>query len=359
MTRGILGLLFLAGGLLGQPSPTAYTVNYGGTIPSSCRGSSRNVFFKSTGANPGLYECDPVGLVYTKVPLASGGGIVNVATGAADPVAVCTAPATGNLTFYVQTTTSDLWMCIATNTWKKLLSTTNVGTYVEVGLAGTAPANPATGYVTTYFDSTHGTQVSLDSAGVAKVMVKADTGVAHNFLTAISLGGIVTKARPNCGNLSDSAGGCAMSTTAGGDLSGTLPSPTLAAPYKVRSCVVAVGDPGAASSVLADDNDSPVACGNTFGADWTIQSVTCWANAGSPTVTPILTGGTGTSILTGALTCGTASWAAGTVQGTAPVVHTFSGTGATCSVTPCTIDANITTAGGVAKYIVIRITGTL
>ncbi len=132
----------------------------------------------------------------------------------------------------------------------------------------------------------------------------------------------------------------------------------LKAQYKVKSCVVVVGDPGAASPALADDNDSPVACSNDTGGDWTLTSVACWANAGSPTVTPILTGGSGTSILTGALTCGTASWAAGSVQGTAPVVHTFSGAGATCSSTPCSIDANITTAGGTAKYLVIKIVGT-
>jgi hypothetical protein len=138
-----------------------------------------------------------------------------------------------------------------------------------------------------------------------------------------------------------------------------IASTDLPANSLIRTCTVITGDPGAASSALADDNDSPVACGNTWGSDWHIQSVTCWANAGSPTVTPILTGGSGTSILTGALTCGTASWAAGTVQGTAPIVHTFSGTGATCSVTPCTIDMNITTAGGTAKYIVVRIVGTI
>ena len=127
----------------------------------------------------------------------------------------------------------------------------------------------------------------------------------------------------------------------------------------IRECVVMVGDPGAASAALAGDNDSPVACGNTWATDWTITSVACWANAGSPTVTPILTAGLATSILTGALTCGTAAWAAGTVQGTAPVVHSFSANGATCSSTPCTIDANITSAGGTAKYLIIRITGTI
>lgn len=122
-------------------------------------------------------------------------------------------------------------------------------------------------------------------------------------------------------------------------------------------CTVITGDPGAASPVLANDNDSPVACANNTGVDVTITTVAAWADAGSPTVTPILTGGSGTSILTGALTAGTASWAAGTVNGTV-TLHSFSGTGATCSSTPCTIDSNITTAGGTAKYLVVKITGT-
>lgn len=124
---------------------------------------------------------------------------------------------------------------------------------------------------------------------------------------------------------------------------------------KRKTCVIIIGDPGAASSALADDNDSPVACANDIGSDWTIDRVGCWANAGSPTITPILTGGTATSILTGALTCGTAAWAAGTVNGS-PVIHSFSA-GATCSSTPCTADVNITTAGGTAKYIAVRISG--
>lgn len=130
----------------------------------------------------------------------------------------------------------------------------------------------------------------------------------------------------------------------------------LASRYKTKTCIIAIGDPGAASPVLANDNDSPVACSNDTGGDWTITGVGCWADAGSPTVTPILTAGTSTSILSGALTCGTAAWAAGTLNG-APVLHSFSA-GATCGSTPCTADINITTAGGTAKYIVVRIFGT-
>lgn len=126
-----------------------------------------------------------------------------------------------------------------------------------------------------------------------------------------------------------------------------------------RSCIVVVGDPGSASSVLADDNDSPVSCPDDFGVDWTITGVAAWADAGSPVVRVILTGGSSTSVLTGDLTAGTASWAAGTVQGTAPVVHSFSANGSTCSSTPCSIDVNIQTAGGTAKYIVVKVIGTI
>lgn len=131
--------------------------------------------------------------------------------------------------------------------------------------------------------------------------------------------------------------------------------PTGPSGNNVRVCTIIVGDPGAASAVLVDDNDSPVACSNNYGGDWTITTVACWANAGSPTVTPKLTGGA--DLITGALTCGTAAWAAGTLNGT-PVLHTMTA-GATCASTPCTADVNITTAGGTAKYLIVKITGTI
>lgn len=122
----------------------------------------------------------------------------------------------------------------------------------------------------------------------------------------------------------------------------------------IRTCFITTGDPDSSSPVLVDGNDAPAQCSNDFGFDLTIKGVACWANAGSPTVNPILTAGGGTSILTGALTCGTASWAAGTVNGS-PVLHSFSTGGATCSSTPCTLDANITTAGGTARYLIIKV----
>lgn len=66
----------------------------------------------------------------------SGTGITVMTTGSADPVASCTAPSTSNLALYTQTTTQDVWACVATNTWKKILSTTNLGPYTLSSVSG-------------------------------------------------------------------------------------------------------------------------------------------------------------------------------------------------------------------------------
>ena len=114
---------------------------------------------------------------------------------------------------------------------------------------------------------------------------------------------------------------------------------------KVWACDVTVGDPGAASSVLADDNDTPGVCKNHTAETITITAVKCYAPTGSPTVTPVLTAGG--AILSGALTCDTTEGgAAGSLSGT-PVIATGK-----------TVNVNITTAGGSAKYLVVYITGT-
>jgi hypothetical protein len=50
---------------------------------------------------------------------------------------------------------------------------------------------------------------------------------AHQWINSISTSGVPASSQPACGDLSNAAGGCAMSTTASGDLSGSLPSPTV------------------------------------------------------------------------------------------------------------------------------------
>jgi hypothetical protein len=122
---------------------------------------------------------------------------------------------------------------------------------------------------------------------------------------------------------------------------------------RFHACEVIIGNPNTAGAVLTDLDDAPAVCGNVSGADQTITAVACRADAANASVLPTLTGG-GT-ILSGAITCGNGTWAAGTVSGT-PTIKTFSANGATCSVTPCTVDAIISSAGGSARYAIIRFT---
>lgn len=131
----------------------------------------------------------------------------------------------------------------------------------------------------------------------------------------------------------------------------------LPASAKVRDCEIVFGSKHAGSAAISNDDDVTDVCGNDFGVDYTITAVACLANTADMTVTPILTGGSSTSILTGALSCGNGTWATGTISGT-PTVHTFNSNGSTCGTTPCTIDSNVT-AGGTATYAVVRIKRTM
>ena len=115
---------------------------------------------------------------------------------------------------------------------------------------------------------------------------------------------------------------------------------------RIRPCSLIIGSMSVSASPLPSDDDSPSACPNSYGRDWEIRTVTCKTNAGSLMLQPILTGGTATSILTSDCPCGT-TWTACLVNGT-PIVHSFSGAGATCTTPPCDLSVNIQAAGGVA-----------
>jgi hypothetical protein len=140
-----------------------------------------------------------------------------------------------------------------------------------------------------------------------------------------------------------------LSNLTGSMMTAATVTPTqLSAAPKIRKCEIVVGGTESTASVLPDDADTPEVCANLNGQTITITAVRCFAPAGSPTVTPVITGGGATSILSGALTCtNAAGGATGSLNGTPTMT---SGQ---------TIDANITTAGGVAKYLVIKISYTL
>ena len=115
----------------------------------------------------------------------------------------------------------------------------------------------------------------------------------------------------------------------------------------VKRCELHVWGTGT-SSVLQDTDDEVASCLNKYGVTWTVTYVGCWANAGSPTVMITKTGGN--NVLTGNLTCGTASWASGSLTGTTADKQTADGG---------TVDVNIVAAGGTATNIRVVIAGTI
>lgn len=128
----------------------------------------------------------------------------------------------------------------------------------------------------------------------------------------------------------------------------------------VRQCKLDLGDISASAPALTDDQDTPTTCDNVYGKSWKITSFACKTDSGTVTMQPILTGGSGTSIVTGNVAC-TSTWTTGTINGT-PIVNSFSNTaadGATCSSTPCTADLNIVSVAGGARRIQARLVGSI
>ena len=113
-----------------------------------------------------------------------------------------------------------------------------------------------------------------------------------------------------------------------------------AATMNIRSCEIIIQ--GISGGVLQNTDDRPASCMNVFGITETVTAVQCRANAGSPTVLPAVTGGS--NVLSGNLTCGTGTFASGTLNGTPTVAANGS------------IDDNIVVAGGTATSLTIVIT---
>jgi len=129
--------------------------------------------------------------------------------------------------------------------------------------------------------------------------------------------------------------------------------------FKIRPIGMIVGDPDTNGPVLVDANDTPQGFSNHYGRDLKVLSLACYADAGSPTiqVTWNSVTETGTSVLSADCTCGTATFNACTLSGTASnlLIHSYaSASGSrTCTTAPCGLSFWIRTAGGTSRYIVV------
>jgi len=99
------------------------------------------------------------------------------------------------------------------------------------GVETAAPGTPPSGDFYWWGDSTnHIFSYKANNSATVSNTVVPDTGASNNFLTAISAAGVVSKARPTCGNLSDSTALCSTSPGTGvATFLGTPSSANLAA----------------------------------------------------------------------------------------------------------------------------------
>jgi hypothetical protein len=131
---------------------------------------------------------------------------------------------------------------------------------------------------------------------------------------------------------------------------------TVAPHLTARTCMVQIAPPVGATE-LAVGHSTVDACANEYGASWTLKTVSCYADAGSPTVTVRLK--TGTTLTQAPIPCGDKTWQSAPVVG-APMLHSFSGLGSTCAEPPCDLAAaTVTTVTGVSHWVVLRLTGQL
>jgi hypothetical protein len=265
----------------------------------------------------------------------AGSGALTMSTGTGSPGSACTAPSSSYLAAYIDTTNQDLWVCLATNTWKKALSTINTGTFVQTGAMGASPGSPAPGNLSCYFDSTKNNQICLDSSNDAYTMVKDGVDLTANTGKVIGLNGV-----PFCTGFTPTNGQAVEYTTA------SSPNPCYTAGTPTGSGG-GLGDPGSNSipyrsglnttaPATSHNLSAPLTC--TGSGSGTAQSCTT-----VPTFTPVAsdsviatTGATNTGDITlnvnsssavhvrkwqGSSTLASGDWVAGV-----PVLVTYDGT---------------------------------
>jgi hypothetical protein len=209
-----------------------------------------------------------------------------------------------------------------------------------------APSSPAAAHDALYVDSTDLRFHDKNASGAIGTTVVADTGASNNFLTGITVAGVISKAQPAFSNLSGSA------TT------GQLPTVTLR-----RTCAILIGADNA-SAALGNTDIAPQGrqCFVPYAA--TVVEIEVAGDAGTPNVVVAKNhAGSLTDLLSGALATASA--------GAIACSNTGGSTGldgaTTCSSTLQNtslaagdyIETHSATAGGTAKRMSIFVTYTV
>jgi hypothetical protein len=187
------------------------------------------------------------------------------------------------------------------------------------------------------------------NAGATDTLIFSNQDATSSAANRFLLGEDITMLPGQCATLRYDA---TAATQRWRTLSGAVPDS-----MRLRPVTVQIGDPDPGSPLLVNGNDSAGAWTNMFRRPAKVLAISCMGNVGATTVTPILRGGSPTSLLTGPCTCGNGTFAACTMQAVAPIVQASgSGTaGATCASPPCGIDVNITAADGTTRQVTINI----
>ena len=125
---------------------------------------------------------------YSVSQLVDGSSVPITTSGAGAPVAACTV--VSRPSFYIDTTNNDIWYCQPLNTWRKILNTSNSGTFSLTAARGADPCGAVGVGLDCFYFNTSDQAVVKNNAGTNQLM--AYLNVNQTFTGAETFGAAST-----------------------------------------------------------------------------------------------------------------------------------------------------------------------
>lgn len=130
-------------------------------------------------------------IALAQIPRPSGGSSVGtsnlvITSGAGDPIANCNAPSTASIAVYFDTSGLALWYCKSTNSWQRILDTTNVGPFELLGVVDdpdTTWDTPAANRFSCRVRSNNLFSCKDDTGTITTIGAMSETGVTFTDIT--------------------------------------------------------------------------------------------------------------------------------------------------------------------------------